>query len=320
MLCAPWMKAEFIFSDDRRWLGRTADEASRIATAALSLADDACAPNNASKLTYAHIVLQASSSIQLQPSSSSYILGSIVKSNPQPPSVVGIPVLPNSFPSYLLAKLHLKASKMKQFIRRFTPHFLLASRCIRAYILSSLDYIARSVPICGSPITTIQRIVLSVFRCLLFASTDVPIYFLTTPISCFGWGCPLISVRCDLNFLHGYLLARSCRSVYVRRLLTLQNDAPLPLGQDDANHFSASRICMVCHPSRIHSAQSLFLLFQRLSSAVLSYTSPQTPGKRFTVTPCSPAGQGSGSLLPIRTFAPTAFGGGFWLFAHLPHI
>eukprot|EP00667_Euglena_gracilis_P023959 EG_transcript_27299 len=33
---------EFVFSDDRRWLGRTAEEINRVATAALSLAQDAC--------------------------------------------------------------------------------------------------------------------------------------------------------------------------------------------------------------------------------------------------------------------------------------
>lgn len=228
---------EFIFSDDRRWLGRTAEEAARIATAALSLAQDACAPNNAAKLVYTHLVLDDRGAVVAKHSSVLLVLGSPVHSVSQPPVVVGLSLFPAALPPAFFASFQQKASKLKKFIDRFTPPFVLASRCLIAFLLSPLDYQAKASSITSPTAVRLQRVLSSVFRRLLHSSHDVPISVLTTPIQGFGWGCPSISIRCDLNFLQGYILALSCRSVFVRRVLQLQATTPLPHGQDDASHF-----------------------------------------------------------------------------------
>ena len=55
---------EFTFWDDRRWFGRTAEEASRVATVAHILSGDACAPSNRAKMAYTVVKVQEGGEVQ----------------------------------------------------------------------------------------------------------------------------------------------------------------------------------------------------------------------------------------------------------------
>ena len=134
--------SEMVFSDDRRWLGRSTDEIERVGHTSHVIAQEACVVANLSKLQYVSLRSCADGSIQ------SYI-GSIrvgskrVTSSPTIPHVVGIFIESGRVLPPLLPKVMQRLRKLKHFAGKYQPNVLFAIRAIMAYPVSSLDYGAR---------------------------------------------------------------------------------------------------------------------------------------------------------------------------------
>ena len=231
---------EFTFSDDRRWFGRTAAEASRVATIAHVLSGDACAPSNKAKMAYTILRLQPDGAVRRVPGVLD-VHGTPVSASDEVPVIVGITLEPLSVSSVLFTKFMKRSRTLRSFVRRFQPNLLLALRAVMAYLIAILDSVAKGSALPHSVSETLQVPVNDIFRSLLLLPRDLAVDIMHTPISYGGWGSVWLPVRSELNFLSGFLSALDCRSVLTRSVLREQLRCPLPGRNDDGSVFR--RLC-----------------------------------------------------------------------------
>ena len=231
---------EFTFSDDRRWFGRTAAEASRVATIAHVLSGDACAPSNKAKMAYTILRLQPDGAVRRVPGVLD-VHGTPVSASDEVPVIVGITLEPLSVSSVLFTKFMKRSRTLRSFVRRFQPNLLLALRAVMAYLIAILDSVAKGSALPHSVSATLQVPVNDIFRSLLLLPRDLAVDIMHTPISYGGWGSVWLPVRSELNFLSGFLSALDCRSVLTRSVLREQLRCPLPGRNDDGSVFR--RLC-----------------------------------------------------------------------------
>ena len=228
---------EFVYSDDRRWLGRTAREVEQTVSKALCLAQDACASNNVAKMKYSMITLGPTGKPSLSSVGSIDIMNDSLVSENKVPIVVGLPAIPNFTYPGLQASFFKRCSRLRHFFHRHRPPYLLISRCVTAYLLSFFDFHSRGAAIPMRSIPPLSTALLGLFRSFLNARPGTPNDVLMTPVGFLGWGCPDLRIRTAVNFVMGFLKAWDCRSVFTRTLLREQSHHCLPCGGDDYSRF-----------------------------------------------------------------------------------
>ena len=230
--------SEVVFSDDRRWFGRTAEEATRLATVAHVLSQDACAPSNQAKMNYTFLQLAPTGNIQ-RARHIIYVHGMPVESALSVPEVVGITLEPHTAPAQLQGRVVKSARRLQYFITKYQPNFLLAVRSVIAYLVSRIDYVAKGSWLPAQVLQESQVQVNHLFRRILALPADTPLVILHTPVVFGGWGCPQIATRAAMNFVQGYLSAIDSRSSLAQTVLREQAKCPLPLRQGDYEQFMA---------------------------------------------------------------------------------
>ena len=224
---------ESVYCDDQRWLGRSRAEVVRVAEAAHGLAQDACAPSNEAKFAYTHLELAPDGGIR-RVSADVAVFGSVIRSSLEPPVIVGITLEPEKAPPKFVAKYLACPKYVKRSLRRSQPAFLLAARSVLAYFVSKLDAVARGSYLPAGVPAALQPTVNGMYRTILSLLQDVPLTVLLTPVHEEGWGAPVLSVRCELNFLQGYLAAFEGHNALVHRVLRAQWGERPPHLDDDA--------------------------------------------------------------------------------------
>ena len=133
---------QFTFSDDRRWFGRTAEEAARVATVAHILSGDACAPSNQAKMAYTVLKVHAGGGVQ-RGSGVLDVHGTPVPASREVPVIVGITLEPQTASPGLVRRFLKRAGTLRTFVRRFQPNLLLALRATMAYLVAILESVAK---------------------------------------------------------------------------------------------------------------------------------------------------------------------------------
>ena len=191
---------------------RSTAEVARVATVAHILSQDACAPSNQSKTHYASLRLSPSGSLQ-RTSGSVVVHGIVVSSENEVPVVVGVALQPHTMPPKLSVCFRKRAESLRYFVLKYQPNYILTIRALLAFLVSMVDYVARGSLLPLRFTSDHQPMVTRVLRKCLAQPADVPLSLLFTPVKAGGWGCPVITVRSELNFLNGYMAAYDCCSV-----------------------------------------------------------------------------------------------------------
>ena len=232
------LPSESVFSDDRRYVERTAQAINRKVTAAHHAAQHNCTVNNLAKQEYTVLRMGPEGEIQ-RVKGELNVEGACTAASQAVPGVVGIAIQPGTYLPGLVPKLHGRIRRWRAFVLAHRPHFTLALRALYAYVLCSLDYVCRGSFLPASVIERVQPRLQSAVRALLCLPQDVPVAALQVSTARFGWGCPSLRHRAALLFLYGYFTALDGRDSQTRTLFGAQRESPLPLADDDASRVAA---------------------------------------------------------------------------------
>ena len=146
------LPSESVFSDDRRYVERSAADISRKVTAAHHTAQQNCTVNNMAKQEY--------TVLRFRPNGEIKRVGGVLNVERTCTTVsraalgvVGIPVQPGTYLPSLIPKILGRLRPWRTFTRPHRPNFPLALRALYAYVQSSLDFVCRS-PCCRTPLWT----------------------------------------------------------------------------------------------------------------------------------------------------------------------
>jgi ribonuclease HI len=290
--------SEFVYSDDRRWLGRSKAEIEHVIEVAHCASQEMCVVNNLSKMVYIQLTLDKDGKI-CPKMEELRTPGQMLMSSKLIPQIVGISCFPGACLPSLVDKVNTRLRKVRKFIKAFLPTIFLALRAAMAYGVSVLDFVARGSYISTRTLEKCQPSVNQVARSALGLPQDLPVSVLTLPITHFGWGFPNLIVRSHLLFVLGYFESLDGRNLLCRDLLREQRANVLPKGEDD---FSAiQRVCafhgLSLHiPLHLQSTPIPPLSTQFHSSAYL-YVTTDASLQQNQQTPLGPSPGGIGILI-----------------------
>mmetsp|Transcript_2772 Transcript_2772/g.4981 ORF Transcript_2772/g.4981 Transcript_2772/m.4981 type:complete len:1459 (+) Transcript_2772:1728-6104(+) len=225
---------ELVYSDDRRWFADSAPGITSLTRITHQVAGQACAINNLAKMAYTSLRLLGDGTIQRM-GNTIVVAGAATRAGLAVPTVVGIPIQPNTYTPEFLAKVSKRCKKVRSFAKRYKPSLSLLIRCTYAYIVSAIDFVTSGALLPSQATQPLQTSLVSVFRVALALPGDTPLSAITLPVHMFGWGCPQVQVKSELSFLAGYLKAYDCRLATTRCLMRQQGAHPLPGLNDDAS-------------------------------------------------------------------------------------
>ena len=165
------LPSESVFSDDRRYVERSAADISRKVTAAHHAAQHNCAVNNLAKQEYTVLRLRPDGEIK-RVGGVLNVEGACTAASRAVPGVVGIPVQPGTYLPSLIPKILGRLRRWRTFARAHRPDFTLALRALYAYVLSSLDFVCRgsllphaALDLLQPPLRAAMRVLLSLPQC-----------------------------------------------------------------------------------------------------------------------------------------------------------
>ena len=197
---------------EKKWGGMdkyvvVAEEASRVATVAHILSGDACAPSNQAKMAYTVLGVQAGGEVQWG-SGVLDVHSTPVSASRDVPVIVGITLEPQAASPELVLRFMKRSRTLRTFVRRSQPNLLLALRATMAYLIAILDSVAKGSALPPSVISDLQIPMNDVLCSLLLLPRDIAVDVLHTPMTWGGWGSVWLPVRCELNFLSGFLSSK----------------------------------------------------------------------------------------------------------------
>ena len=149
---------------------------------------------------------------------------------PEPPTLVGIPLLPEVNVSATLAKLHPKFTRT---VARVTAHRqanpVLRLRAFHAYAISSFDYVAHGALFPKASLTTLSVRTRRLYRRTYGLPKWAPVWFLHRPLPAGGAGCPDLYLRNVVQLMTTLLRASISRQPLARAgaQYLLHSDVPL---------------------------------------------------------------------------------------------
>ena len=225
---------ELVYSDDQRWMADSEVGIVQVTSLTHQVAGSDCAINNLTKMAYTSLRLLGDGNIQRMGNTIT-VAGRATRAGMAVPTVVGIPIQPGTCSPLLLSKVTKHSRRLRSFVKRYQPTWVLLIRSVYAYIVSVVDFVASGAYLPDRATGPVQTSVASIFRTALALPDDTPLSALTLPVRMFGWGCPEVSIKAELTFIMGYLQAHDCRSSLTRHFMRHQREHPLPLCDDDAS-------------------------------------------------------------------------------------
>ena len=209
---------EYVYSDDRRWFGRTTKEVAAVAIVAHVLAQDACAPSNHAKMHYTSLRLQPDITVVRCPGDI-VVHGPPVRATMDVPCVPGVALEPGAVPPNFKGSFLKQASRVRAFLRQYKPNFLLSARAVLAYLAFKIDSLAQASTPQDTFHLSLQPTLSSLYRVILWLPHDTPPELLMMPVEAGGWGCRSALVRGHLNFPQGFVCVYEGRSAVCRAVL-----------------------------------------------------------------------------------------------------
>ena len=235
---------ELSYSDDRRFLARTADGLAHLLEIAAHGCWAAGGVVNGAKLQIFRVGRQGGRLTYLEGHVDT-LLGPLDYQRGGL-ALCKIPLLMGEVPCDAIAKTLARAHQVQAACLRLQPPYALVLRVVLVFVVSRLDYLYGALPPTAASLAPLQRVLDAVLLRSLRAPPSTPTRQLHAPLVLGGFGAPVLELRFQLRFLRGFFRALNSRNLLVRES-TRAALARGPVGNEDVVAFQS--ICRRGHLS-----------------------------------------------------------------------